>query len=170
MPRFFAMASRGLIDVLADELKAMGMERVLKAPGGCDFDSNWAGCYRVNLRSRTASRIILPILNFPAYKPDELYHNILKHDFTKYINPNGSLTIDAVIKECGEFRDQRFVAMKVKDAVVDQFREKFDVRPDVDNDDPDLRIVVRAFKNQFSVSIDTTGDALFKRGYRVQAV
>ena len=170
MPRFFAMASRGLVDVLADELKALGMERVLKAPGGCDFDSNWAGCYRVNLRSRVASRIILPILDFPAYKPEELYHNIRKHDFTKYIDPDGTLAVDANVKDCGEFRDQRFVAMKVKDAVVDQFREKFDVRPDVDNDDPELRLVVRAYKNNFSVSIDTTGEALFKRGYRVQAV
>ncbi len=170
MPRFFAMASRGLIDVLADELKAMGMDRVLKAPGGCHFDSNWAGCYRANLRSRTASRIILPILDFPAYNPEELYNNIRKHDFTKYIDPDGTMTVDANVKECGEFRDQRFVAMKVKDAVVDQFREKFDVRPNVDNDDPDLRLVVRGFKNQFNVSIDTTGDALFKRGYRIQQV
>jgi putative N6-adenine-specific DNA methylase len=64
------------------------------------------------------------------------------------------------------FRDQRFVALKVKDAIVDQFREKFDVRPDVDTDDPDLRIVVRAVKNQFSLAIDTSGDPLFKRGYR----
>jgi len=167
MPRFFAMTSRGLVDVLADELKEMGLERVLKAPGGCFFDSNWAGCYRANLRLRTATRVVLPILDFPAYNPDELYHNIRKHDFTKYIDADGKMAVDAVVKDCGVFRDQRFVAMKIKDAVVDQFREKFDVRPDVDAKDPDLKLVVRAIKNQFSVSLDTSGEGLFKRGYRV---
>lgn len=170
MARFFAMASRGLVDVLADELKSFGLDKVLKAPGGCFFESNWAGCYRANLRSRVASRIVLPILDFPAYKNDDLYHNIRKHDYTKYIPATGTMAVEASVRDSGEFRDQRFVAMKVKDAVVDQFREKFDVRPDVDSDNADLRLVVRAVKNNFSVSIDTTGQALFKRGYRVGQV
>ncbi len=170
MPRFFAMTSRGLIDVLFSELTDLGVERVLKGQGGVFFDSNWAGCYRVNLNSRVATRVLLPILDFPAYNPDELYNNIRKHDFTKYIPADGRIAVDAVVRDSGVFRDQRFVAMKIKDAVVDQFREKFDVRPDVDTDDPHLRIVVRASRNQFSVSIDTTGEPLFKRGYRVGAV
>ena len=170
MPRFFAMTSRGLVDTLADELTEFGMERVLKGRGGVFFDANWAGCYRVNLRSRVATRVILPILDFPAYKPDELYNNIRKHDFTKYISPDGRIAVDSSVRECGAFRDQRFVSMKVKDAIVDQFREKFDRRPDVDAEDPQLRVVVRAVRNAFSVSIDTTGDSLFKRGYRVGTV
>lgn len=170
MPRFFAMTSRGLVDVLADELNELGMERVLKGQGGVFFDTNWAGCYRVNLRSRVATRVLLPVLDFPAYKPEELYHNIRKHDFTKYIPADGRIAVDAKVRESGAFRDQRFVAMKIKDAVVDQFRDKYDVRPDVDSDDPHLRIVARAVRNQFSISIDTTGEPLFKRGYRVDTV
>jgi 23S rRNA G2445 N2-methylase RlmL len=109
-------------------------------------------------------------LDFPAYKPDELYSNIRKHDFTKYIPADGRMTVDASVRDSGTFRDQRFVAMKVKDAIVDQFREKFDRRPDVDDENPHLRVVVRATKSQFSVSIDTTGIPLFKRGYRVGTV
>jgi 23S rRNA G2445 N2-methylase RlmL len=167
MARFFAMTSRGLSDVLEEELRSLGAEKVLKGPGGVFFEGNWALCYRVNLRSRVATRVILPILDFPAYKPEELYHNVLKHDFTKYIPPTGTIAIEANVRESGAFRDQRFVAMKIKDAIVDQFREKFDVRPDVDTDKPDLRIIVRAVRNQFSLSIDTTGEPLFKRGYRV---
>jgi putative N6-adenine-specific DNA methylase len=167
MAKFFAMTSRGLGDALEQELKELGGERILKAPGGVFFEGNWATCYRVNLRSRVATRVLLPILDFPAYKPEELYNNILKHDFTKYIEPTGKIAVDATVRDCGAFRDQRFVAMKVKDAVVDQFRDKFDVRPDVDTDRPDLRIVVRAVNNQFAVSIDTSGEPLFKRGYRV---
>lgn len=161
------MTSRGLSDVLEAELKTLGVEKILKGPGGVFFEGNWSACYRVNLRSRVATRVLLPILDFPAYKPEDLYHNVRKHDFTKYIAPTGSIAVDASVRESGAFRDQRFVAMKIKDAIVDQFREKFDVRPDVDTAQPDLRIHARVYKNQFSLSIDTSGDPLFKRGYRV---
>lgn len=167
MARFLAQTSRGLSDVLEQELKSLGCEKVLKGPGGVFFEGNWATCYRVNLRSRTATRVLLPILDFPAYKPEDLYHNVLKHDFTKYIPPTATIAVDASVRDSGQFKDQRFVAMKIKDAVVDQFREKFDVRPDVDSSNPDLKINARAFKNQFSLSIDTSGEPLFKRGYRV---
>ena len=161
------MTSRGLLDVLEEELKELGLQKVLKAPGGISFEGPWADCYKANMRSRIATRILLPILDFPAYKNEELYDNVRKHDFTKYIKPTGSIAIDANVRDSGAFRDQRFVAMKVKDAIVDQFREKYEVRPDVDVENPDLRIVVRAVKNKFSIAIDTSGDPLFKRGYRV---
>ena len=167
MPRFFAMTSRGLGEVLEQELREMGIEKVERTFGGVQFEGNWAQCYRANLRSRIATRILMPILDFPAYNPEDLYNNILKHDFTKYIPPNGTIAVEANVRDSGVFRDQRFVAMKIKDAIVDQFREKFDVRPDVNVDNPDLRVVARAVKNGFSISIDTSGDALFKRGYRV---
>ncbi|RYZ83872.1 MAG: RNA methyltransferase, partial [Proteobacteria bacterium] len=120
------------------------------------------------LWSRSASRILKPVLEFVAYQPDELYNQIRRHDFTKYIKPNQTLCIDASVKE-SMMHDQRFVAMKVKDAVVDQFREKFDVRPDVDNTNPDLRIHVRAMKNTYMVALDLSGDSLFLRGYRKEA-
>ena len=167
MPRFFAMTSRGLGEVLEQELHEMGITKTERAFGGVQFEGNWADCYRVNLRSRIATRVLLPILDFPAYKAEDLYNNILKHDFTKYIKPTGTIAVEASVRESGIFRDQRFVAMKIKDAVVDQFRDKYDVRPDVDSANPDLRIVARAVNNGFYVSIDTSGDALFKRGYRV---
>jgi putative N6-adenine-specific DNA methylase len=70
MAKFFAMTSRGLGDVLEQELVELGCEKTLKAAGGVFFEGNWATCYRVNLRSRIATRVLLPILDFPAYKPD----------------------------------------------------------------------------------------------------
>ena len=170
MPRFFAMTSRGLAEVLEQELKEMGIANATRTHGGVEFEGNWATCYRVNLRSRIATRVILPILDFPAYKPEELYDNVLKHDFTKYIDVKGTIAVEASVRESGAFRDQRFVAMKIKDAIVDQFRNKFGERPNVDADNPDLRIIARAVGNKFSLSVDTSGDALFKRGYRVGQV
>lgn len=169
MPHFFASVPKGLTDVLEIELKELGLHIVDKNASGVMFESNWEGCYKANLHSRVASRIMKPILDFTAYQPEELYAAIQKHDFTKYILPTQTLTIDASVRE-GRMHDQRFIAMKVKDAIVDQFRERFDQRPDVDNLKPDLRVQVRAVKNQFSVSIDTSGTSLFQRGYRKDAV
>lgn len=165
MPQFFASTAHGLVDPLEVELKQLGLKVTDKTAGGVFFESNWEGAYKANLYSRTASRILKPILDFPAYQPDELYNNILKHDFTKYIDANQTIAVDCSIIE-SKMRDQRFVAMTIKDAIVDQFRDKFGVRPSVDNANADLRIHVKAYKNNFQVSVDTSGNSLFMRGYR----
>jgi len=165
MAIFFASTPKGLVEVLEKELQDMGFKTFERTAGGLAFETNWEGCYRANLHSRIASRILKPVLDFTAYQPEELYGQILKHDFTKYIRPDQTISIDVSVKE-SKMRDQRFVAMKIKDAVVDQFREKFGVRPDVDNINPALRIHVRAVKNNFAVALDTSGDSLFQRGYR----
>lgn len=169
MPIFYASCPRGLSEALETELKELGLPVKDKDMGGVFFDSNWEGCYKANLRSRLASRILKPVLDFTAYQPDELYGQIMKHDFTKYILPTQTFTIDASSRE-SMLRDQRFIAMKVKDAIADQFRERFGVRPNIENDNPDLRINVRVVKNRFSVAIDTSGASLFQRGYRKEAV
>ncbi|AGH94998.1 THUMP domain-containing class I SAM-dependent RNA methyltransferase [Pseudobdellovibrio exovorus] len=167
MAHFYASCPKGLSDLVEKELQSFGLKTWEKSSGGVMFESNWAGCYKANLNSRYASRILKPLLDFPAYQNDELYHNIRKHDFTKYIKPTQTISVDVVVKEC-KLHDQRFVAMKIKDAIVDQFREKFGVRPDVNTEKPDLRIHVRGVKNQFAVSLDTSGDSLFMRGYRLK--
>lgn len=146
----------------------MGFTKTQKVTGGVFFETNWEGCYKANLQSRLATRILKPILDFNAYNGDDLYFNLKKHDFTKYIKPNQSIKVEASIKDCA-IRDQRFLAMRTKDAIVDQFREKFDVRPDVDTENPDLKIYIRANRDQYNVAIDTSGESLFMRGYRRQA-
>lgn len=170
MPIFFASTAKGLIEPLQKELEEMDFKIIDKNNSGLFFETNWEGCYRANLLSRTASRILKPILDFTAYQPEELYQQIQKHDFTKYILPTQTLTIDVATQD-SKLNDQRFVAMKIKDAIVDQFREKNNgVRPSVDNQKPDLRVHVRVHKNQFHVSIDTSGDGLYMRGYRRGAI
>lgn len=165
MAHFFASCPLGAADLVEQELKQLGLKTREKSQSGVMFESNWSGCYKANLNSRFASRILKPLLDFPAYNEEELYNNIRKHDFTKYIKPEQTVAVDAIVKDCN-IRDQRFLAMKVKDAIVDQFREKFGVRPDVDNRNPDLRIHIRGHRNQFHVDLDTSGASLFMRGYR----
>lgn len=168
MAEFFASAPKGMVEPLFEELTELGFKNLVRTASGVEFESNWKGCYKVNLESRIASRVLKPLMEFTAYQPEELYNQIRNHDFTKYIDPNGSLVVDAVVKE-SMMHDQRFVALKIKDAIVDQFRDKFGERPNVDKEQADLRIWVRGTKNNFIVALDTSGDALFQRGYRKEA-
>lgn len=168
MPRFVAVTSPGLTEELFKELNNLGLKKLEHHQSSVIFDSNWEGCYRANLCSRIATRILLPILEFPAYKPDDIYFNIKKHDFTKYIKPNGKLWISAKVEDSA-LKDQRLIAMKSKDAIVDQFREKFNERPSVEKDQG-LILYIRGYNNKFVVSIDTSSPTLNQRGYRVGMV
>lgn len=165
MPKFVAVTSPGLNEALCDEIKSLGITHAKLNNRSVEFESNWEGCYRVNLQSRLATRVLLPILEFPAYKLEELYHNIKKHDFTKYIEADGEIWIDAKA-DMSAIKHQQMLAMKVKDAIVDQFRDKFGERPNVDKKAA-LVIYLRGFKNNYVVSIDTSSPTLNQRGYRV---
>ena len=169
LAKFLAQTSSGLVEALEKELHSLGLENTSRAPSGVYFESNWKGCYLANLCLRTATRVVLPVLDFPAYQPDDIYHNVLKHDFTKYFDVDQTLAVDASVGD-SKIRDRRIVGLKLKDAVVDQFREKYDRRPNVDKENPDQLILLRLVKNQASVSIDTSGLPLFKRGYRKELV
>ncbi len=169
MAKFIALTSTGLLPALEEEIKILELPRTRTQGNGVWFEGSWKHCYQANLHLRSATRVLLPILDFHAYKPEELYNNILKHDFTKYITTEQTIAVEAHGQN-HQFNDQRFIALKVKDAIVDQFRDKFGKRPDVDGKNPDLLVVVRLFKGCFSVSIDTSGFSLTKRGYREQTV
>lgn len=168
MPKFVAVTSPGLTEPLKNELARMGFLKTETHSSSVIFDSNWEGCYRVNLQSRLSTRVLLPIMEFPAYKIEDIYNNIRKHDFTKYIPANGNLWIDAKLEECS-LKDQRMLAMKAKDGIVDQFREKYNERPSVSKE-ASLVIYMRGFKNNYVVSIDTSTPSLNQRGYRNMVV
>lgn len=171
MARFLAITARGLIEPLAAELKDLGIKKAIPKPDAVEFESSWADCYRVHLESRIASRVLLPVADFTAYNQEDLYHGVFKrHDFTQYIEPTQTLRVEAHVREHRSLHDQRFVALKVKDALVDQFRKKFDVRPDVgDEERADLRVVIRIVGTNVSLAVDLTGETLSHRGYRKNA-
>lgn len=168
MPRFLALTARGLIEPLASEIKELNIKKVTARPDAVEFDCSWVDLYRLHLYTRLATRFLFPVAEFTAYNEEDLYYGILRrYDFTKLILPSQTLRVEAHTREHSKLRDQRFVALKVKDAIVDQFRQKFDVRPSVgDEDSADLRVVVRIVRTQVSVAIDLTGDTLSNRGYR----
>lgn len=168
MPKFLAITSRGLLEPLASELEELSLKRVHQRPDSVEFEGPWADLYKVHLHSRIATRVLLPISDFTAYNEDDLYFGVLrKHDFTQYISPEQTFRIEAHVREHRNLRDQRFVAMRVKDAIVDQFRKKFEKRPNVGSDDEaDLRVVVRVVGPAVSLALDLTGESLSYRGYR----
>lgn len=168
MPKFLALTSRGLVEPLAAELQSLKLKHVTKRPDVVEFEGSWGDLYRVHLLSRLATRVLLPVADFKAYNQEDLYYGVLRrHDFTKYIMPNQTLRIESHVREHPKLTDQRFVAMKVKDAVVDQFRQKFNERPNVgDEENADLRMVVRVKSQDVSLAVDLTGQPLSFRGYR----
>ena len=169
MPRFLAVTSRGLVEPLAEELKGLEIKRLRARADVVEMDCSWADVYRVHRHVRLASRFLLPVCEFTAYNEQDLYFGILrKHDFTQYIDVNQTFRVEARTRDHLKLRDQRYVAMKAKDAIADQFREKFGARPNVgDEVSADLRIVVRVAGTSISVSIDLTGETLSNHGYRV---
>lgn len=171
MPKFLALTSRGLNEALREELVQANFKNVEVHPDVVTFEGSWSEAYRAHAVTRIATRILYPVLDFTCYNEDDLYHNILKrHDFTQYIKPNQTFEVEAHVREHRHLRDQRFVAMKTKDAIADQFRKKFNERPSVAHgDEATMRVVVRIVRTMASVAIDLTGDSLSHRGYRSQS-
>lgn len=127
MAKFIALTSSGLLPALKQEFEQLGFSKYKPQGNGILFEGSWRLCYKANLHLRTATRVLYPILDFNAYSQEELYNQTQKHDFTKYIDPDQTIAVEAH-GENYQFNDQRFIALKVKDAIVDQFREKYGVR------------------------------------------
>ena len=162
---FTAKTLAGMEDILQKELDSLGAVNTKVLKRAVSFEGDKALLYRANYCSRTALRILKPILDFPVIKQEDLYHNIHKIPWEKYIGNENSLAVDAVIGS-SVFTNSQYVALKTKDAIVDRFREMTGSRPSVDPDNPDLRINTYIFKESCTISLDSSGSSLHKRGYR----
>jgi putative N6-adenine-specific DNA methylase len=155
----------GLEEVLADELRSLGAQNIEKGTRSVFCETDWEGVYRLNLCLSTALRVLIPIVKFEAENEKELYDCIQEIPWEKYVSSKGSIAVDAIAQ--GEvFRHSHYVALKTKDAIVDRFRSLVQERPDVDIHFPDLRINIHNFDRTFTVSLDTSGTSLHRRGYR----
>lgn len=159
----------GLEGVLAQELRELGATDVEPVRRAVQFTGDLELLYRANYELRTAIRILLPIAAFQTRHPDSLYRRILKIDWSQYMGVNDTLAVDS-FTHSPHFKHSKYAALKVKDAIVDQFRKKYGRRPNVDLTRPDLRINVHITNENCSVALDSSGDSLHKRGYRLEAV
>jgi 23S rRNA (guanine2445-N2)-methyltransferase / 23S rRNA (guanine2069-N7)-methyltransferase len=166
--QFTAKTVFGLENVLAGELKDLGAEDVVPGRRLVDFRGGKRLLYRTNLWLRTAIRILKPISVFAAENEQELYRGIREVDWPEYLDAADSLAIDPVVHN-SFCTHSLYAAQLAKDAIVDQFRERFGSRPSVDLRDPTLRINLHINENRVTVYLDSSGDSLHKRGYRTTA-
>jgi len=170
MLTLFATCARGLEDVLADELRSAYASSVRPARAGVSFAGSLEVAYAACLWSRTASRILMPIAKVPADDADALFEGVIAIPWEEHLSPDGTLSVDFATDANPEFRNTMFGAMKVKDAIVDRLRDRFGRRPSVDTLSPDLRVNVRVRSKSATVSLDLSGGALHRRGYREPGV
>jgi putative N6-adenine-specific DNA methylase len=163
-----AKTFQGLEDVLAEELRALGAENVETGKRMVSFEGDLELLYRANLSCRTALRILKPIYKFIARNTDELYEYAKEFDWGKLMTPDSTFSIDTVAFS-DEFTHSRFVTYRVKDAIVDWFKDRYgdDVRPGVRLQDADVMINVHIAGDCVTLSLDSSGESLHKRGYRV---
>lgn len=163
--RWFAACPKGLEYLLVDELKALGAAEAREQLAGVRFEGDATLGYRACLWSRLASRILLPVAEFECADAAQLYAGAMGVDWSVHLGPDATFAVDAHGRATGLDHSQ-FVALKVKDAIVDQARARDGNRPDVDREHPDVRINVVLRRDRAVLSIDFAGGALFHRGFR----
>ena len=165
MSAYFATCPKGLEYLLRDELIALGASDVRETLAGSHFSGTLETAYRACLWSRLASRILLPLAEFDAADEDALYRGVQQIDWSEHLAAHGTFAVDAGTA-LSKLNHSQFVGLRVKDAVVDQFRQRDGTRPGIDTDEPDIRINVRLRRDRATLSLDLAGSPLHRRGWR----
>jgi putative N6-adenine-specific DNA methylase len=165
MPDFFAPCPRGLEAILLGDLETLGAQNVRAAEGGVQFTGDWALCYRANLESRIASRILWRIKETQYRSEQDIYQAVFELQWQRWFDVAQTIRVNTTAIRC-PLKSLEFITLLVKDAVCDRFRAHCNERPSVDTLGPDIRIHVFIEDNKLMLYLDTSGDALFKRGVR----
>ena len=183
--RWIATCGRGLEALLEVELDGLGLTSAARETGGVAFDGSFADGLRANWRLRTANRVLVELANWPAADNDQLYGGAralvesapdayAKRDggatlpLVELFSPDRTFSIQATSSHSA-IRDTRWIAMKVKDGIVDAQRERFQARSDIERSSPDVALRLRLFRDRATLLLDTTGEPLDRRGYRVSS-
>lgn len=166
--KIVAKTIQGLEGVLADELNKINAKDIEIQNRAVLFSGDNATMYRANYHCRTAISILKPIAEFVAQNEDELYQKVGKINWSEFMNVDGTLAVSATTFG-NIFTHSKYVSLKVKDSIVDQFRRRKGRRPNVDPRNPDLKIQIHIVQNKCKVLLDSSGEPLFKRGYKVNA-
>ena len=161
-----ATTLKGLEGVLAEELNKLGAQDIKEGIRSVTFRGDQGFLYKTNIALRTAIRILKPIRTCKVYDEEDLYEAIQKIKWEKYLDVEGTFAIGAVVNSKNFTSNSHYIALKSKDAVADYYRHKYSKRPNVDLDYPDVKIHVHIQKDWCTISLDSSGDSLHKRGYR----
>jgi putative N6-adenine-specific DNA methylase len=164
---FLAKTLKGLEEVLATELVNLGADNVEIQRRAVRFTGDKRLLYKANLHLRTALRILMPVATFKAGSPDKIYEELRKFPWDQWMDVSHTFSIDStVFSDENKLQHSRFIEYRVKDALVDCFREKTGKRPSVNVEQPDFHFNIHVAGNQCTLSIDSSGESLHKRGYR----
>ncbi len=169
MDRNFKMVATtmfGLEAILANELKNLGAQKINEGVRNVSFYGDIGFMYKANLSLRTAIRILKPIKQFKVFDETDLYKNLQQVKWERFLSETGTFAIGAVVNSKHFTTNSHYISLKSKDAIADYFRHKFHKRPNVDLKHPDLKIHIHIQRDLCTVSIDSSGDSLHKRGYR----
>ena len=167
--QLIAKTFQGLEEVLAQELTELGANDIQIGRRMVSFTGDKALMYRANFCLRTALRILKPIKHFKAKGADDVYDAVRKIDWSQYLDLNTTFAVDSVVFS-EEFRHSKFVAYKVKDAIVDYFRDTTGERPNIRITNPDVKLNIHIADEDCTLSLDSSGESLHLRGYRVATV
>lgn len=167
MYNLFVTAPKGIVSVLKEELASFGIFNLKETPGGIFFEGNLTQAYQICLWSRLANKVLLELKTFKAENEQELYQNAYTFEWDQHFSPEQTLAIDFVSTK-GVIKHTKFGALRVKDAIVDFFNEKFEKRPSIQLVRPDIRLNVYNKYNNFTVYLDLSGESLHRRGYRLE--
>jgi putative N6-adenine-specific DNA methylase len=162
---FFASAPRGLEDLLLDEVRHLGGKGAKAVPGGVLFEGDWTICYRVNFWSRIASRVLWRIATFDYKSEQDIYAGAKAVDWLRYFKVEQTLRVNLTAQK-SPLKSLEFATLRIKDAVCDRFRERLGRRPDVERAAPDVRVHAFLEGTRATLYLDTSGEPLFKRGWR----
>ncbi len=162
---YLAKTFFGLEDILVEELQNLGARKVTPGKRAVSFEGDKTLLYKANLHLRTALRILVPVHQFTAKNEHQLYKNVQSLNWSKFINKRDTFAIDSTVHS-GYFKHSKYIALKTKDAIVDQFRKHYNMRPSIDVINPTVRLHLHIREDMCSISLDSSGDSLHKRGYR----
>ena len=161
----FVTCPPGVEPFLDAEMEALRLSKRERQVGGVSFEGGWTDVWRANLELRTAIRVLSRVSRFMARDSDELYRGVMKVEWAKYLGPGATIAVRAHARDSA-LDHTLFIEQRVKDAICDQERDRIGERPSVDKNSPTLRIHAHIFRDRVTLSLDTSGDSLHRRGYR----
>ncbi|MFZ7111404.1 MAG: THUMP domain-containing class I SAM-dependent RNA methyltransferase [Desulfatiglandales bacterium] len=167
--RYFAQVAGGMEELGAEELSELGARSVTSGYRGIYFEADQATLYRVNYCARLIARVLAPLLSFQCHSDRYLHQRAMEIDWPLFFKGDCSFAVSANVSQ-SKIRHSQYAALRLKDAVVDRFRAEHKSRPNIDKIEPDIRFNLYIEKNRATISLDTSGDALHRRGYRKEAV
>lgn len=163
---YIAKTFFGLEAILEEELKAIGAENIEKLNRAVSFEADELTLFKANMGLRTALRIIHPLAVETVRNQDDLYNLVRELNWMRWFSNDETYAVRARVNKTEAFNTPLFVALKTKDAIADQFRHFTGERPNIDKDRPDVEVHVHIFKERCTISIDSSGESLHRRGYR----